>query len=177
MSDSDEEVLFEKKGLFEYEDQIPYEKRFAESQRILEKYPSRIPLVCERIPEHIQKTSLPTLSKKKFLVPGAMTLAQFAQVVKKQVADELESGKAGGNGSSGSAGYGSGYGGMSSGRKNAETKALYFSLRSRRSPAMTKTLDEIYHGSKDGDGFLYLHFCEENVFGMKLDADSTCICA
>ena len=153
MDSDDEQIEFEKKGLFEYEDQIALDKRQAESARIIQKYPTRIPLVCERVPKHIQKTTLPVLSKKKFLVPAAMTLAQFSQVVKKQVQEENEVTN-GGPGSKLFRGRG------------VENRALYFLLRSRRSPPMTRTLADLYAANKDEDGFLYLHFGEENVFGQ-----------
>jgi len=157
MSDSDEEVVFEKRGLFAYEDQIPFDKRFAEATRIVEKYPDRIPLVCERVPAHIQKTTLPMLSKKKFLVPGKMSLAQFAQVIKKQVEEEASS--------TDNTHPGSAPDTRSKIRKNLESRALYFMMRNRQAPAMTKTLAELYSSNQDDDGFLYLHFGEENIFG------------
>lgn len=123
---------------FIYESEVALEKRKAESARILDRYPTRIPLVCERVPDFLQKNNLPVLSKKKFLVPSVMTLAQFCCVLKAQIKEE---------------------------QPTASNKALYFTLRNRMTPTMGKTLQEVYASHKAEDGFLYLHFCEETVFG------------
>lgn len=124
--------------LFVYENEVSLEKRKAESARIIDRYPTRIPIVCERVPEFLQKNNLPVLSKKKFLVPSVMTLAQFCCVLKAQIKEETPT---------------------------TANKALYFALRNRMSPVMSKTLQEVYAQYKEDDGFLYLHFCEETVFG------------
>lgn len=124
--------------LFTYEADVPFEKRCKESARIVERYPTRIPVVCERVPNFIQKNNLPELSKKKFLVPNTMTLSQFYCVLKQQIKEE---------------------------RPSAANKSLYFLLRNRRAPRMGRELKEIYAESKWEDGFLYLHFCEESLFG------------
>ena len=93
----------------------------------------------------LQKTNLPVLSKKKFLVPATMTLAQFCSVLKGQIKEELEA--AGEN------------------DRSSPYKTIYFQLRNRKTPVMTKNMSEIYDKEKDEDGFLYLHFSEESVFG------------
>lgn len=58
-----------------------FEMRLAESQRILEKYPDRIPVICERL-KHI---NTPDIDKKKFLVPSDLTVGQFIYVVRKRI--------------------------------------------------------------------------------------------
>ena len=95
-------------------------------------------MVCERVPAHLQKCSLPELQRKKFLVPAGMTLAQFSLVVKKQIQEE---------------------------RPAASAETLYFLLRNRRAPVMSKTIRELHDEFSSEDGFLYLHFCAETVFG------------
>ena len=42
----------------------PFEKRLEESTRITEKYPDRIPVICERI-----TIDIPEIDRKKFLCP------------------------------------------------------------------------------------------------------------
>ncbi len=49
--------------------------------------------------------------------------------------------------------------------KSSPYKTIYFQLRNRKTPVMTKSMAEIYEANKDDDGFLYLHFSEESVFG------------
>ena len=46
--------------------------------------------MCERVPMFLQRTGLPVLSKKKFLVPASMTLAQFCCVLKSQIKEEAQ---------------------------------------------------------------------------------------
>eukprot|EP00397_Hematodinium_sp_SG-2012_P033836 GEMP01036212.1.p1 GENE.GEMP01036212.1~~GEMP01036212.1.p1 ORF type:complete len:130 (+),score=21.12 GEMP01036212.1:119-508(+) len=69
--------------MFKFEKEIPFEKRANECKKILERYPNRIPVVCEAIPN--AKTTLPPLEKKKFLVPQKMVLGQFSVVIKNQL--------------------------------------------------------------------------------------------
>jgi GABA(A) receptor-associated protein len=59
-----------------------FEMRLAESQRILEKYPDRIPVICERA--NLGQTT-PEMDKKKFLVPSDLTVGQFIYVVRKRI--------------------------------------------------------------------------------------------
>lgn len=63
-----------------YQDEKPFEERCIESETILNKYPSRVPLICER-----ENPSDPPIQKSKFLVPSDLTLAQFAFIVRKQI--------------------------------------------------------------------------------------------
>ena len=56
--------------------------RVQESYRILMKYPDRIPVICEKSPQH---NDLPSIDKKKFLVPCDFTIAQFTFVVRQRI--------------------------------------------------------------------------------------------
>ncbi|KAJ3508865.1 hypothetical protein NMY22_g16480 [Coprinellus aureogranulatus] len=50
------------------------EKRKAEAERIRQKYPDRIPVICEKA----DRTDIPTIDKKKYLVPSVRpTLSSF----------------------------------------------------------------------------------------------------
>ena len=42
------------------------EQRKTEAERIRQKYPDRIPVICEKA----DKTDIPTIDKKKYLVPS-----------------------------------------------------------------------------------------------------------
>jgi GABA(A) receptor-associated protein len=58
------------------------EKRVAESQRILAKYPDRIPVIVERSPK--AESDIPYIDKKKFLVPD-LTVGQFLYTIRKRI--------------------------------------------------------------------------------------------
>ena len=55
--------------------------RKSEAKRILAKYPDRIPIIVN-IPKN---SGLPELDKKKYLIPGNMTLGQFMYVLRKRI--------------------------------------------------------------------------------------------
>merc|ERR1711972_803853 len=60
---------------------VPFEKRCAESKRILAKYPDRIPVICEKAP----RSDLPDIDKRKFLVPGTMLCGEFKYIIHKHI--------------------------------------------------------------------------------------------
>ncbi|KAE8999073.1 hypothetical protein PF005_g17871 [Phytophthora fragariae] len=55
----------------------PFEKRQAEAQRIRFKYSDRIPVICEKA----DRSDIPDIDKKKYLVPADLTVGQFAYVI------------------------------------------------------------------------------------------------
>lgn len=57
------------------------EKRKAEADRIRQKYPDRIPVICEKV----AKSDIPTIDKKKYLVPADLTVGQFVYVIRKRI--------------------------------------------------------------------------------------------
>jgi len=64
-----------------FKDEHPFEKRKAEAERIRQKYPDRIPVICEKA----DKTDIPTIDKKKYLVPSDLTVGQFVYVIRKRI--------------------------------------------------------------------------------------------
>jgi len=60
----------------------PITKRLSESERILDKFPDRVPIIVE-----ISQSSkdLPELDKHKYLVPGDLTVGQFQYVLRKRI--------------------------------------------------------------------------------------------
>ena len=56
-------------------------KRKSESLRIKNKYPTRIPIICEK---NIQ-SDVPDLDKNKYLVPPDLTVGQFLYVIRKRI--------------------------------------------------------------------------------------------
>ncbi|KAG1883183.1 autophagy-related protein 8 precursor [Suillus subluteus] len=55
-----------------FKDEHPFEKRKQEAERIRQKYPDRIPYI-------------PTIDKKKYLVPSDLTVGQFVYVIRKRI--------------------------------------------------------------------------------------------
>ena len=64
-----------------FKHQFTVEKRLRESERIRGKYPDRIPVICEKD----EKSAVPDIDKKKFLVPGDLTVAHFILVIRKRI--------------------------------------------------------------------------------------------
>ncbi|CAG8592170.1 15336_t:CDS:2, partial [Acaulospora colombiana] len=56
-------------------------KRKAEAERIRQKYPDRIPVICEKV----EKSDIATIDKKKYLVPADLTVGQFVYVIRKRI--------------------------------------------------------------------------------------------
>ncbi|XP_050206505.1 autophagy-related protein 8C-like [Mercurialis annua] len=67
------------KNSFKHE--LPLERRQAEASRIREKYPDRIPVIVEKA----ERTDVPDIDKKKYLVPADLTVGQFVYVVRKRI--------------------------------------------------------------------------------------------
>ncbi|KAJ8542894.1 hypothetical protein K7X08_005417 [Anisodus acutangulus] len=59
----------------------PLERRQAEAARIREKYPDRIPVIVEKA----ERSDIPDIDKKKYLVPADLTVGQFVYVVRKRI--------------------------------------------------------------------------------------------
>ena len=57
-----------------------FEKRLNESKWIIEKYPDRVPIICERITNNV-----PQVDRKKYLCPGDLSLANFMYVIRKRM--------------------------------------------------------------------------------------------
>lgn len=64
-----------------FKDEYNLENRKSESNKILFKYPTRIPIIVEKG----SNCDLPDISKKKYLVPKDMTMSQFLYVVRKRI--------------------------------------------------------------------------------------------
>jgi len=57
------------------------EKRKAEAERIRAKYPDRVPVICEKA----DRSDIPDIDKKKYLVPADLTVGQFQYVIRKRI--------------------------------------------------------------------------------------------
>jgi len=56
--------------------------RQKEAHRILKKYPDRIPVICER---DNNKSDIPELEKKKFLLPRDLKMVEFIFIVRNKM--------------------------------------------------------------------------------------------
>lgn len=59
-----------------------FEKRKEEAERILAKYPQRIPVICEKDP---RSHDIPNIDRQKYLVPDDLTVANFMYVIRKRI--------------------------------------------------------------------------------------------
>lgn len=75
-------IFHQKNTLYpKYKSTHSFDQRFEESQRIMNKYPDRIPIICESL-----KPSNPQIDKTKYLVPNDLTIGQFLYVIRKRIA-------------------------------------------------------------------------------------------
>ena len=70
-----------------FRDDFDFERRSGESQKIMTKYPSRIPIVVEKC----KRCLLNDIDKKKYLVPKDLNMNQFIYIIRKRI--ELDSSK------------------------------------------------------------------------------------
>ncbi|KAG2262267.1 hypothetical protein Bca4012_013087 [Brassica carinata] len=59
----------------------PLERRQIEASRIRDKYPDRVPVIVEKA----ERSDVPNIDKKKYLVPADLTVGQFVYVVRKRI--------------------------------------------------------------------------------------------
>lgn len=111
--------------------QFTFEERCQESYRVMEKYPERIPVICEK--NNNNKNSLPEIDKHKFLLHHDLTVGQFIYVIKK--------------------------------RMNLNSEEAIFLFVSNTIPSSSTLMSVLYKRYRDPDGFLYIQYTKENVFG------------
>ena len=66
----------------EWKKEWTFEKRHNEARRIKEKYPYRVPIICE---PGDNNNNIDILDKRKYLVPTDLTLGQFMYVIRKRL--------------------------------------------------------------------------------------------
>ncbi|KAA6379125.1 MAG: putative autophagy-related protein [Streblomastix strix] len=64
-----------------FKTKYPLAVRKAEADKMIAKYPDRVPVICERA----EKSDIPEIDKKKFLVQSDMTIGQFVYVIRKRI--------------------------------------------------------------------------------------------
>ena len=66
----------------DYRARYPFEARAAESRRIREKFPGRIPIIVTRA---TRAHNVPLIDKHKFLCPGDLSFSQFLYIVRRRL--------------------------------------------------------------------------------------------
>eukprot|EP00051_Salpingoeca_urceolata_P026243 m.476594 g.476594 ORF g.476594 m.476594 type:complete len:138 (+) comp20582_c0_seq1:351-764(+) len=116
------------------------EDRKAEVQKVIQNpaYQNCIPVIAEKNPTC---KNLQAMSKRKFLLPNDMTLAHFMQVIRKRIGLQPSS-------------------------------ALFMQVETWRdgktthdSPPTSETMARLYQDYKADDGFLYVVYSEDDVYG------------
>lgn len=69
-----------------YKDTVSLPERISESQRVLSKYPDRVPVVIDSL------DNFACLKKKKFLVPIELNVSQLLSIIHKQLIKTSKSG-------------------------------------------------------------------------------------
>mmetsp|Transcript_22581 Transcript_22581/g.41587 ORF Transcript_22581/g.41587 Transcript_22581/m.41587 type:complete len:142 (-) Transcript_22581:115-540(-) len=124
-----------------YVEKSPFETRCREAARVKAKWQDRVPVICERAP----RSALPVLDKSGFCVPGSMTVAEFMQVVHKQLK-------------------------QNSTPLTSDQTLYLFAGQSRHetTPKGGSWMSAVYAESKAEDGFLYIKYSAENTLGAML---------
>jgi len=65
----------------DFKKKVPFEDRLKESERIMAKYPDRIPIIVEKL----KNSNAPDIGKHKYLVPDDLTISQFMYVIRKRI--------------------------------------------------------------------------------------------
>jgi len=71
------------KHIHEFKKKNNFENRLNQAQNIINKFPTRIPIIVEIHPS--SKSSIPPLDKSKYLVPQELTVGQFVYVLRKRM--------------------------------------------------------------------------------------------
>jgi GABA(A) receptor-associated protein len=114
-----------------FKQEFSFERRREESTRVLNRYPDRVPIICEK--SSAASKDCPDIDKKKYLVPRDLNMGQFLYVIRKRL-------------------------------KLAPEKAIFLFVGNSIAPS-TSTINQIYSYNRDEDGFLYVTYSLENVFG------------
>jgi len=112
-----------------FKNQFSFEQRFNESKRVTEKYPDKLPIICEKI-----SSKDPSISKTKYLVAVDYKVAHFLHLLRTKLNIRPD-------------------------------QAIFLFVNGSTMVPSNVYLATIYDLYKDEDGFLYLNYGFENVFG------------
>ncbi len=118
-----------------YKDTMSFEDRKKRSTSLLLKYSDKYPVILEKSKKD---KYLPRIDKSKLLVSHDMTIASIIQLLKKNI-------------------------------KINEHTAIYITTTDKKNNDImlsgSQSITNVYDNYKSDDGFLYLEYCTENVFG------------
>ena len=131
-----------------FKEEFSFDERRLQFERIREKHPHKIAVIMERAPlRHLRGSAAtpPLVRQRKYLFAHGVTIGQFRHMVELQLKEEEEGEE-----------------------EEEEEDQPRLRLFVRRSLAkLTATMDEVYYDHKDKDGFLYVSYASENVYGWK----------
>jgi len=114
-----------------FKQEFSFEQRREEAYRVINKFPDRVPIICEK--SRTASINCPNIDKKKYLVLKNLTMADFQYYIRKRL-------------------------------RLAPEKAIFLIVNNSFAPSFS-FINEIYSFHRDLDGFLYITYDIENVFG------------
>jgi len=146
---------------WQYKHEHSLEQRRFESERIRRRYPDRIPVIVQPLSSSPSSSSssilstslfrsfssssssssscneitLGRLENEKFLVPSELSFGQFAYNIRRRL------------------------------RLRAEHALFFYIGVYGKQPILSSTMEVLYNENKDTDGFLYVCYADEKVFG------------
>eukprot|EP00929_Paragymnodinium_shiwhaense_P116110 TRINITY_DN85378_c0_g1_i1.p1 TRINITY_DN85378_c0_g1~~TRINITY_DN85378_c0_g1_i1.p1 ORF type:complete len:387 (+),score=100.73 TRINITY_DN85378_c0_g1_i1:106-1266(+) len=117
------------------QEQLPGKRLREEATRMRERYPERVPVLCEKAPY----SGLPDIPRHKMAVPGTMNCSDFKYIVQKQVREARS-------------------------RDMAMDQTIYIFVNGLV-PRNTQLLADLYEQHRAEDGFLYVRYTAENTLG------------
>jgi len=66
-----------------FKKQYSLQNRIEETSRIIQKYPERVPIICEKA--SFTSSDCPSIDKNKYLVNKELTVGQFIYVIRKRI--------------------------------------------------------------------------------------------
>lgn len=65
-----------------YKNKFSHTERFNEALKITQKYPFKIPIICEKYPN---SSNIPDIKKHKYLVPMELTIGNFLYIIRQNI--------------------------------------------------------------------------------------------
>lgn len=114
-----------------FQHEFSLQSRRDEAYRVIQKYPDRVPIICEK--SWNSNSDCPDIDKRKYLVPKDLTMGQFLYIIRKRL-------------------------------RIGPEKGLFLFAGNTIAPS-SAFVSEIYNHHVGIDGFLYITYDFENVFG------------
>jgi len=121
-----------------FQKRFTLEQRIAESQKIREKYPNRVPCIVER--NHTASSEIPDISKHKYLVPDQLKIAEIMAIVRKRMGTAMKA-------------------------EHALFLFVHNGEKTFVAPAGL-TIGQIDDKHRNKDGFVYIEYTGETTFGF-----------